>query len=281
MKWNWSVIFQQVCLTQSDEQTNSKTGYYRSMMVCVSYDEIFLSWLPVRCSIVGFSGWVAQSCPSMATIRRWLLQFTSIYDLSFQSLTTHGHTQCLIHSHSRAFPDHLLMTSFARSRSCLACNSSRAFRSLAESNLHPSPNHVRKRNASSTKRTNIIQLLCHPQLLKNEISHDFSNSCCACVYVCVASWSYTVKSGISQWFKMIYCFYHMFNKKSLSIWSWFSQLNRHNKAWVGHFRTCLAPFRWTACIWFRFGHPAGVSSQKLGIKSIKSLVEITCDSSYP
>lgn len=85
-----------------------------------------------------------------------------------------------------------------------------------------------------------------------------------------------IKWGISQWFKMIYCSYHMFHKKSVSIWSWFSQ------AWVGHFRrTCLGPFKWTACIWFRFGHPAGVSSQKLGIKSWKSLVEITCDSSYP
>lgn len=99
--------------------------------------------------------------------------------------------------------------------------------------------------------------------------------------LCVASWSYTLKWGISQWFKMIYCSYRMFNKKSVSIWSWFSQLNKHNKAEIGHFRRSLGPFKWTACIWFRFGHPAGVSSQKLGIKSIKSLVEITCDSSYP
>lgn len=207
MKWNWSVIFQQVHLTQSDEllQTvrQGTTGLWFSVLLPMMKSFLIASRVPFRYSIVGFSGWVAQFVPehghdSSLTLRIYI----DFYHLSVQSLATatHGHTQYLIPSHPRAFPDHLLMTSFARSRTCLACNSYRAFRSLAESNLpvettkraehHPSTNHVRQKNASSTKRTNIIQLLCHPQLLKNEI---FMISPILVVRaLCVASWSYTL-----------------------------------------------------------------------------------------
>ena len=64
---------------------NSKTGYYRSMMVCVaSYDEIFPDCQSCALSgtvLLASVGELHNLCPSMATIRRWLLGFTSIFTI--------------------------------------------------------------------------------------------------------------------------------------------------------------------------------------------------------